>query len=130
MMVKEHAKLDIVEKTEDQKAHCVSLDGYMEAPQIESVPVPPSETVIPFLPEWTVNRFGTSTQGVTPERVIFSSQLWQGLQFLDAVIYHQFLNLVAALAGSLQVQMMTRRVRDLDEGDSNYAHKYMQVRRI
>ncbi|KAG1843827.1 hypothetical protein DFJ58DRAFT_731494 [Suillus subalutaceus] len=44
MMVEEHAKVDIAEETEDQKALRALLAGYMEAPQIESIPVPPSKT--------------------------------------------------------------------------------------
>ncbi|KAG2090200.1 DExH-box splicing factor binding site-domain-containing protein [Suillus discolor] len=45
MMVEERQKEDIVEETEDQKALRALLDGGMDsAPQIDSIPVPPSET--------------------------------------------------------------------------------------
>ncbi|KAG1800337.1 DExH-box splicing factor binding site-domain-containing protein [Suillus plorans] len=45
MMVEERQKENIVEETEDQKALRALLDGGMDsAPQIDSIPVPPSET--------------------------------------------------------------------------------------
>ncbi|KAG1809509.1 DExH-box splicing factor binding site-domain-containing protein [Suillus variegatus] len=45
MIVEERQKEDIVEETEDQKALRALLDGGMDsAPQIDSIPVPPTET--------------------------------------------------------------------------------------
>ncbi|KAG2031703.1 DExH-box splicing factor binding site-domain-containing protein [Suillus americanus] len=45
LTVEEHAKMDIVEETEDQKALRALLAGDMDsAPQIDTIPVPPSET--------------------------------------------------------------------------------------
>lgn len=45
MIVEEREKEEIVEETEDQKALRALLDGGMDsAPQIDSIPVPPSET--------------------------------------------------------------------------------------
>ncbi|KAG1854953.1 DExH-box splicing factor binding site-domain-containing protein [Suillus subalutaceus] len=45
LTVEEHAKMDVVEETEDQKALRALLAGDMDsAPQIDTIPVPPSET--------------------------------------------------------------------------------------
>ncbi|KAG1838708.1 DExH-box splicing factor binding site-domain-containing protein [Suillus subluteus] len=45
LTVEEHAKMDIVEETEDQKALRALLAGDIDsAPQIDTIPVPPSET--------------------------------------------------------------------------------------
>ncbi|KAG1817526.1 DExH-box splicing factor binding site-domain-containing protein [Suillus subaureus] len=45
MTAEEHVKVDVVEETEDQKALRALLDGDIDStPQIDSIPVPPSET--------------------------------------------------------------------------------------